>query len=91
MKTSLIPHIAAAHPEVQVNSVEPDGIYIGRALDTASSAANYAQQLNDEFRLNLMEPLQAANPKLAARYVSLIGELCFMADVTVRNIKRGAK
>lgn len=90
MHTELVASESGLNAELSVNNIEPDAVYIGRSLDTARQAAEYARQLNEEFGLQLLKPLRLANPKLAARYASLLNELCLMADATVRNVKKGA-
>lgn len=69
----------------------PDGAYIGCATDTARLAAKYASQLSEEYHTLLHRHLRKADPKIAARFTTLISELTTMTDATYENVRFNRK
>lgn len=68
-------------------SADSDGVHMSRAAATARAAAKYASQLSDEYHRILHCHLAKADPKLAARFSTLIIELTTMTDATLENVR----
>lgn len=90
MNNSLIEHNKNHREVITINAIQ-DATYIGCARDTARLAAKYASQLSEEYHNLLHLHLRKADPKIAARFTTLMNELTLMTDATYENVRFNRK